>query len=200
MTQSFQALTTFDVEDETRPWGKVRDILMEYPSCRNRYLGVGAHVGFGVKEIWAPIEMVQRTDAEGKKLTLHSSIDKDLVRHLERLEAPKSDKEELRLHNLYHSRPNWTQSHYDTNGKKKKFKLRNNSRMVRLSSLLHWDIMTRDGSKGKVSDLLVDLEDLQTLGFEFTNCAGGETCDFFINRNQAFLIDQGDHALYFDQE
>lgn len=61
MTSNLSKLTAYDVEDPQRPWGKIRDFLVEFPAGRVRYFSVDAHVGFGVKEIWAPLESISST-------------------------------------------------------------------------------------------------------------------------------------------
>src|SRR5690348_16356038 len=101
MISNLSKMTAFNVTDPVRPWGKIHDFLLEFPAAKARYFSVDAHVGVGVKEIWAPLECVGRVDPEHMSVTVTAEIDHDMVKHLSRLETPEKDQDELRLHRLY---------------------------------------------------------------------------------------------------
>ena len=169
MISSMARLTAFEVADPVREWGKIRDFLVEFPSGKARYFSVDAHVGVGVKEIWAPLESVCSVDAAHMAVSVQAEIDQQMVRHLSRLETPEKDQDELRLHRLYHSSPAWAEIR-----RKKGGSLRKTSRLVRGSSLIGFEAVTRNGNRGKVKDLLFDEEKLQLelLRLQFDDAMG----------------------------
>jgi hypothetical protein len=200
MMQSFQGVTVFEVEGRCRDWGAARDILMEYPSCQNRYLAVAAAVNGGTRVIWAPLESILKMDLRNKKIFIDSEIDEDLAGHLDRLEAPQNDVDELKLQRLYHRRPQWAQKHVAKDGTKNKYTLRQNSRMVRLSSLLDWTTVLRDGGQGKVVDMLLNPLNLQTVGFELEMAPDKARVYFRIDEGCPYELDQKQHVLYLDKD
>jgi len=175
MISNFSRLTAFNVADPVRPWGRIRDFLLEFPACRARYFSVDAHVGVGMKEIWAPLESLARVDPQHMAVTVLAEIDKEMVRHLSRLEAPQKDQDELRLHRLYHTAPAWAGRRRAQGGN-----LRKRSRLLRGSQLIGFDALSKNGSRGKVSDLLFEEMDfsLQKLRLEYDSDGRNLFLDF----------------------
>jgi hypothetical protein len=164
MISTMAKLTAFDVADPIRPWGKIHDFLVEFPTGRCRYFSVDAHVGVGVKEIWAPLETVARVDAEHMAVMVQTEIDREMVRHLSKLETPSKDEDEIILHRLYHTHPSWVAIRH-----KDSAFLRKHSRLIRGSDLIGFEVMTQAGVRGRVRDLLFDDQslDLRMLRLQF---------------------------------
>jgi hypothetical protein len=193
MISNLSRMTTYHVEDRVRPWGRIHDFLLEFPGCKARYFSVDASVGFGVKEIWAPMESVGRVDPQHMALQVGTEIDKEMVWHLSRLETPAKDTDELRLHRLYRTRPDWAAL-----GRKKGGKLRRNSRLVRGSDVIGFEVLSSNGGRGLVRDLLFDDLDLslQKLRVEFETDGRSVILDMDVC-NQCVLKPEA-HAVYLE--
>jgi hypothetical protein len=185
--------SAYDVADAARPWGKIRDFLVELPAGRSRYFSVEAHVGVGMKEIWAPIETLARVDPEHMAVTVQVEMDKKMVNHLSRLEAPRKDRDELRLHRLYNTSPDWVPLRRALGGK-----LRLRSRLMRGSELIGLEVVTRGGRMGRLLDLFFDDKNLalQALRFELSKDGMDEIMD--VEAGSKCRLIQGAHALYLD--
>jgi hypothetical protein len=163
------------VADIRRPWGKIHDFLLEFPSCRASYFSIDAAVGFGVKEIWAPVEAIAWVDADEMYVALQAELDEGMLEHLSRLKAPETDSDELKLHRLYGTEPHWVPSHRKNGGS-----LRKKARFVRGSKLIGYKAMTRQGGNGVIRDLLFDEMglNLEKFRLEFTNRESTVLLDF----------------------
>jgi hypothetical protein len=192
MICTMSRLTAFDVADYIRPWGKIHDFLLEFPAFRARYISVDAHVGFGVKEIWAPIESVARIDAQKMAVTIRAQIDSELAEHLSRLETPRRDSDELRLHRLYHTVPDWVEPL-----REKGAHLRKHSRLLRGSELLGLEAISRDGMRGIVDNLFFDDEglNLKMIEIALNGPRKGQMADIFVDDD--CVISHKSNTLYF---
>ena len=193
MISNMSNLTSYEVADPVRPWGKIHDFLVEFPTGKSRYFSVDAHVGYGVKEIWAPMETVARVDPEHRVVTVQVEIDKEMVKHLARLETPGRDSDELKLHRLYHTTPDWVAVRRQNGGS-----LRKQSRLVRGSDLIGYEAMTQNGSRGRVKDLLFDDINLslKMVRLQWGDSGMGATVDLDAAQN-CRLATQA-HALYIE--
>ncbi len=195
MISTMSKLTAYQVADPVRHWGKIHDFLIEFPAGRSRYFSVDAHVGVGVKEIWAPIESVGRVDPEHMAVTMSAEIDKEMVRHLSRLEAPEKDKDELLLHRLYHTKPDWVEIKRQKGGP-----LRKNSRLVRGSAIIGFDALTSNGSRGRVHELLFDDKDLALKVLRLTFDDIGHGIYFDVDSGSHCKVVPEAHSLYFEAD
>lgn len=195
MISTMAKLTAYEVADPVRHWGKIHDFLVEFPAGKSRYFSVDAHVGVGVKEIWAPIESVGKVDPAHMAITMGIEIDKAMIRHLSRLEAPEKDKDEIRLHRLFHSTPDWVEIR-----RKKGGSLRKSSRLVRGSSLIGYDAMTSNGNRGRVFELLFDEQSLALRVLRLTIDSVGNGIYFDIDSASHCRVVPEAHSLYFDTE
>lgn len=191
MLSTMSRLTAYDVADPVRAWGKIHDFLVEFPSGRNRYFSVDAHVGVGVKEIWAPLETVARVDPEHMTLKVSAAIDGPMIKHLSRLEIPEKDSDELKLHRLYHTSPDWVEIRRSKGGP-----LRKQSRLVRGSDLIGYDATTRNGNRGKVKDLLFDDKNLSLLMLRLQFDEGLRSVMVDIDAGSDCRIFSEAHAIY----
>jgi hypothetical protein len=191
MISNMSRLTAYNVGDLQRPWGKIHDFLVEFPSGKSRYFSVDAHVGVGVKEIWAPMETLARVDPEHMAVTVQAKIDSAMIRHLSRLETPERDTDELKLHRLYRTAPDWLPIRREKGGP-----LRKQSRLIRGGDLIGFEINTRNGNHGRVCDLLFDDKSLglMMLRLQFDGLPHGVMVD--IDSHEQCRLYPEAHALY----
>ena len=161
MNCSLSTLTAFNVADQLGHWGKLRDLLIDLPSLRCRYLSVDASEGLHEPELWAPVEALARVDPLHGSLEIRSSLDKASAKRIAMLSAPSGDLDELRLHRLYRTRPAWSPALQA----KAPAVRRGRSRLFRCSSLVGFDVLTHAGERGRVSDLYFDDKDLSLSAF-----------------------------------